>query len=394
MESIAMKNNMDMPKQNSEAGFTLLELMVSMALGLIVMAAMASLFKTGMNSTQLVTQRIETQQNMRAAVDLMVKDISMAGAGLPSGGLQLPVGGGATAAKYGCDDGGTCHVVNHTYAGNFMYGIMPGYSNGVEGGASIPAAPAPAINDSITVVYADYNFPLFNYDVTFPLTPDGSSICLTPSTSAPAIPPLVTAVGGIQPGDLILINGANGVTTVGEATSVASSGAGATETGTITFGNSDPLNFNYSKNGTTTNNIYALSNSGVGYTCPPPPAVPPAQQTTQGTAYRLYVVTYYLTVPGAGQAPRLMRQVNGQTPVPVADDIVNLQFAFDVYNSTTNALDANQANPIAAGELPSNIQKINLVVMGQSLNNYGNKSQNLYLATDISARNMAFRNSY
>ena len=84
--------NMKIPNQNRKRGFTLLELMVSMALGLIVMAAMASLFKSGMNSTMLITQRAETQQNMRAAIDLMVKDISLAGAGLPSGGIQLPTG--------------------------------------------------------------------------------------------------------------------------------------------------------------------------------------------------------------------------------------------------------------------------------------------------------------
>ena len=83
---------MKMHMKNSTRGFTLLELMVSMAVGLIVMASMASLFKTGMNSTMLVTERAETQQNMRAAIDLMVKDISMAGAGLPSGGIQLPAG--------------------------------------------------------------------------------------------------------------------------------------------------------------------------------------------------------------------------------------------------------------------------------------------------------------
>ena len=81
-----------------------------MAVGLIVMAAMASLFKTGMDSAMLVTQRAETQQNMRAAIDLMVKDISMAGAGLPSGGIQLPVGAGSSATKLGCDQAGTCHV--------------------------------------------------------------------------------------------------------------------------------------------------------------------------------------------------------------------------------------------------------------------------------------------
>ena len=136
---------MRMQSNNPTKGFTLLELMVSMAVGLIVMAAMASLFKTGMNSTMLVTQRAENQQNMRAAVDLMVKDISMAGAGLPSGGIQLPNGGGASASKFACDQGGICHVTGHTYpTGNYMYGIIPGYTTGVEGGTSIPSAPSPA----------------------------------------------------------------------------------------------------------------------------------------------------------------------------------------------------------------------------------------------------------
>lgn len=363
-------------------GFTLLELMVSMALGLIVMAAMVSLFKIGLNSTMLVTQRAETQQNMRAAMDLMVKDISLAGAGLPSGGLQLPTGGGATAAKYGCDDGGVCHIPTHSYVANYMYGVIPGFSNGVEGGASIPAAPAPAVNDSITVVYADYNFPLWEYNVTFPAAPNGTSICLTPNSSFAPAPLLPNASGGIQTGDLILINATNGQSVVGEATGVGATG--------ITFANADALNFNYSNAGGVTNNVYAAS-GGAGYACPPPVLAP---QTTQGTAYRLFVVTYYLTVPAAGQTPRLMRQVNGLPPVPVADDIISLQFAYDIYNSTTSALDANQANPIAAGESPNNIQKINIVIMGQSIINNGNKSQNMYLATSVSARNMAFRNRY
>src|SRR5258708_13189901 len=160
--------NMEMRNQKPQHGFPLLELMVSMALGLIVMASLASLFKTGMNSTMLVTQRAETQQNMRAAIDLMVKDISMAGAGLPSGGIQLPNGTGWNGlSKYGCDQTLTCHITAFNYPNtNYMYGILPGFSNGVEANAVIPAAPAPAINDSITSIYADYNFPLFQYDVT------------------------------------------------------------------------------------------------------------------------------------------------------------------------------------------------------------------------------------
>ena len=51
----------------------------------------------------------------------------MAGAGLPSGGIQLPSGGAATFSRYACDQAGTCyvpttcihwkfHVRNHTGA--------------------------------------------------------------------------------------------------------------------------------------------------------------------------------------------------------------------------------------------------------------------------------------
>src|SRR5208337_4389596 len=100
-------------------------------------------------------------------------------------------------------------------------------------------------------------------------------------------------------------------------------------------------------------------------------------------AYRLFTVTYYVKVPPAGQTPRLMRQLDGLAPVRVADDIINLQFEFDVYNSTNSVLDPNQLHPLNAGDSPNLIQKINIVVMGQSIITHGNKSQNMYLATSV-----------
>jgi prepilin-type N-terminal cleavage/methylation domain-containing protein len=360
---------MKMPKQKSEPGFTLLELMVSISVGLIVMGAMVGLFKSGMDSTTFVMQRAETQQNMRAGMDLMVKDISMAGAGLPSGGIQLPTGAGSSATKFGCDQLGACHVPAHTYpAGNYMYGIIPGFSNGVEANAVVPAAPA-AINDSITSIYCDYNFPLWEYNVTFTVPGNGGSITLLPNAIYVPAPPAINGAGGIQVGDLIYLSNNLGAA-VGEVT-------GLTATA-IAFADLDPLNFNQS--GATSNNIKAISNGA------------------NTVAYRLFAVTYYLTVPANGQTPRLMRQVNGLSPtlspVPVADDIINLQFTYDIYNSTTSALDANQPNPIGVGDSPNLMQKVNILVMGQSIFNNGNKSQNLYLATSVSARNMAFRNRY
>jgi prepilin-type N-terminal cleavage/methylation domain-containing protein len=357
---------MKMHKQKPGRGFTLLELMISMAVGLIVIAALASLFRTGLNSTMLVMQRAETQQNMRAAINLMVKDLSMAGAGLPAGGIQLPSGAGSSLSLYGCDLAGICHVPTNTYPNNnYMYGVIPGFKNGVEANAVVAAAPPPVINDSITVIYADYNFPLWEYDITFPAPGNGGAITLAPDAAFVPAPPLITASGGIQVGDLIMLSNSIG-TAVGEVTGL--------DAGDIFFADADPLNIN--QNGAALNNIKAISTGA------------------KTIAYRLYAVTYYLSVPANGDTPRLMRQINGLNPVPVADDIINLQFAFDCYDSTTSALVANQPDPLGAGESPNLIQKINIVVMGQSILNNGNKSQNLYLATSVSARNMAFRNRY
>ena len=70
---------------------------------------------------------------------------------------------------------------------------------------------------------------------------------------------------------------------------------------------------------------------------------------------------------GTVQTPRLMRQVNGLNAVPVADNIINLQFSYDVINATSGTMSANQSNPIGAGTSPALIQKVNIWVMGQSL---------------------------
>src|SRR5579864_4966236 len=160
--------HMNKPANKSRRGFTLIELMVASSIGLIVILTMTSLFKVGMDATFTVTQRAEVQQNMRAGIEMMTQDISHAGAGLPTGGLQLANPG---VSNYGCYQT-TCYLPTHTYpnnvgtgVANYMYGILPGYSNGVENGVAIPNASA-ARNDSITVIYQDYAFPLDNFKFT------------------------------------------------------------------------------------------------------------------------------------------------------------------------------------------------------------------------------------
>jgi prepilin-type N-terminal cleavage/methylation domain-containing protein len=377
---------MTMPFEKSQRGFTLLEFMVASAVGLIVIMAMTQLFRMGMNATFTVTQRAETQQNMRAAIELMTKDISLAGSGLPSGGLQLATAGGNS--KVACNQGGTCYVPADTYpTGNYMYGILPGFGNGVQSAASITAAPA-AVNDSITSIYCDYNFSLSNFKFTFPTTTSATVAVV----NAAVTPNNILAPGGLNVGDLLLFlvsTPGNGKTAQG--TSAAQTASAVAEiTGlpnnlTINFAGGDALNFNQAATAANSlaNAIFNLG-SGLG-------------AGNQVTACRLNAVTYFLQVPPAGgtiQTPRLMRQVNGLNAVPVADNIINMQFSYDVINSVAGTMSANQSNPVGAGLSPALIQKVNMWVMGQSLTSGGNKNQSMYLASSVAARNLSFCNSY
>jgi type II secretory pathway pseudopilin PulG len=362
------------------SGFSLLELMVAATLGLIVIMAATQIFKGAMAATFSVTQRAETQQNMRAAIEIMTKDLSMAGAGLPSGGLQLP----AAPSLIACNQAGTCYVPGGVYPnGNFMTGIVPGFARGVQNGAVIPSAPA-AVNDSVTSIYCDYNFPLDNFSFTFPNANQANVGAAAVITAG--LPTNILANGGLNVGDLMLfIVTSPGNGTGNQGTSSAQTAAAVGEiTGLpsntqINFAGADALNFNQT-------GANSLSSVAANYV---------AGSTL--TACRLNVVTYFLQVPAAGgtvQTPRLMRQVNGLTAVPVADNIINLQFTYDVINGTNNTVTANQANPIGAGLSPALIQKVNMVVMGQSLLAGGKKYQSQFLASSVSARNMSFCNSY
>ncbi len=377
-------------------GFSLLELMIASVIGIGMMVAMTSVFRQANTAAFTITQRAETQQNMRTAIELMTKDISLAGAGLPTGGLQLATAGGNT--RIACNQTGTCYVPGAVYPnGNYMSGIIPGFGTGVEASKVITSAPA-AVNDSITSIYCDYNFPLSNFNFSFP-TPSSTTASVA-VVNAGNQPNNITSPGGLQLGDLLLFQvqnaGAGTTSANGQGTSVATTGSAVAEiTGlpaagsggpwTVTFNSPDALNFNQTGANSLANAI-ATANTDI--------ATLPGSTTI--SVCRLYAVSYFLEVPPAGagvtvQTPRLMRQVNGLPAVPVADNIINLQFSYDVINGPV--IDANQANPIAAGDNLALIQKVNMWVMGQSLNIGNNRAQSMYLTTSVSTGNMSFCNS-
>ena len=90
-----------------------------------------------------------------------------------------------------------------------------------------------------------------------------------------------------------------------------------------------------------------------------------------------------------------MRQVNGNTAQPVADNIIDMQFSYDLcdtgYAVTTCA---TTQDPIAAAQSPIQIHKVNIQLMGQSLVSNGKTWQSMQLSSAVSTRNLTFRDRY
>jgi type IV pilus assembly protein PilW len=75
-----MENNrMHLGLQKASGGFTLVELMIAMAVGGIVMAAVMTAFLSQHRSYLAQDDVVEMQQNVRVAVDMLVRDIRLAG---------------------------------------------------------------------------------------------------------------------------------------------------------------------------------------------------------------------------------------------------------------------------------------------------------------------------
>ncbi len=354
---------MQRTRRNTMSGFSLVELIVAMAVGLIIMAGVVAFFRQGVDLNYRVIQRAEMQQNARVALNLISRDISIAGTGVPAGGIQLPSGAGSQDALFACDQA-ACYLTANVYQDDRLYAITP--ADGV----------GPVINgvatDVVTLVYEDSTlnlgqFPLVN------TAADGTQLEVNPLTNPPIDDPAV----GITAGDMLALCNANGCA-AGVVTGVPSSLF-------INFANTDPLNFN--QTAAAIGNIASILDG---------PGIPPTR------ASRIVTITYYIEIPpgpdgvaGTGDdgAPRLMQQINAHPPVPVAENIEDLQISYDLFDDNLAVATTDQPN---AGGTPNQIRKINVSVTFRSPNSglFQPGFEHLTLTTSISARNLSFRDRY
>lgn len=94
----------------SNSGFTLIELLVSMTIGLVVLAAVAKTFTVQTRQNNAEEQIAQMQQNVRAALDLMVREIQMAkynpaGTAFPTGAYGVTYSSSQLEIKSDVSDG-------------------------------------------------------------------------------------------------------------------------------------------------------------------------------------------------------------------------------------------------------------------------------------------------
>ncbi|MGH9827916.1 MAG: prepilin-type N-terminal cleavage/methylation domain-containing protein, partial [Blastocatellia bacterium] len=76
------------------AGFSLLEMLVAVAVTVIVVMVSLDALTQAQHATEGVSLMSNMTENLRAGMDYMSQDLVLAGSGIPTGGISIPTGGG------------------------------------------------------------------------------------------------------------------------------------------------------------------------------------------------------------------------------------------------------------------------------------------------------------
>ena len=376
-----------------DAGFTLMEVMITMGLTLLVIGGTLNAMNNALRSNELAQLTTNMNQGMRTAIDIMVRDMLQVGQGLPSGRtIDIPNGTGATAIKI------PGAPVQLGFSNIPATRTLP--TTATEISAVIPGTGlGPVLNgvttDVITIIMADGAFlsTISDYDVNL------TALGTTSMTVDPAVDISNGGADDLHPGDLIMLTKSTS-TTLLQVTSLPS---GSTNQ-TANFAVNDSLNLNQTAAALGT--IVAHRNTAPTETCTGTGCFVPS------TATRIRMVTYYIDATTDPARPRLVRRINNGDPMTynnnsgtaLAFDIENLQISYDLVDGVTNPAEVKFTAADLGGTgrcspnkcSPNQIRKINILLSGRSRTTLRQTRQYLRnsLTTQVSLRSMSFIDRY
>lgn len=357
-------------------GFSLVELIMSMAVSSMVMAGVFSVMTSTQQANNTVKQVTAMNNNLRVAMDLIVRDLIQAGQGLPSGMVvTVPSGAGALPiARPG--------PVGENYTFDESLPTISAVTVGPGLGPEINGQPT----DMITILAADNAFD----EVTLTALSD---VSMTVSGAANITDTPDLDGDNIRVGDLLLFEKAS-VSTLRYVTGVNGQ--------VVQFNEGDPMNLNQAG---------APSGTMAQYI-----AAAPAEVLNGGVlpsrVTRLRMISYYLETPGDPQRDlRLIRRINSNPPTTVAFFIEGFTLTFDLVDGVINPTDvqmnaddldgtgACDPDPATAPVLPcspNQIRKVNVRLAGRSAE--PDHSNRIFfrntLNTQVSLRSLALVNRY
>jgi len=335
-------------RNQTDAGFSLVETIISTALTIAVVAAGLGAFVAGMDVTD--TSRIisETNQSLQAAESLMVRDFIQIGQGIPRGGIPIPTGANSVPVPRPAETAGMTFPVAWTT----MPAIAPGPSNGpIVLGVS---------TDIVTMLYADPTLQLNQFQLDA-IAADGSTMTVNAGTP-------ITTPDGLKVGDVILFSNA-----MGNAMQMVTA---TNNNQTVNFDLNDAMGLN--QRNAAQGTILNIQAGGV---------FPPT------TATRVLMISYYIDRVADPALPRLMRRVNGGQARAIALGVENLQFSYDFVDSVGNP--TNQEG-IPVANSANQIRKVNLFMSARSMdiNNHTGTFYRNSVATQIGLRSLSFMDRY
>jgi prepilin-type N-terminal cleavage/methylation domain-containing protein len=352
--------DMNMTAKRS-SGFTILELLIALAITLVVAAIGLSALVDFEHTSEGIVLAANTQENLRAGMNYIVRDVVLTGEGLPTGGIAIPNGAGVPVNRPGPPAA--------AYTFPLTYTAIPAITPGAGMGANVVEP-----SDMVTIMYADNTIPLNENLINDPAPPAGDPVCngaIDPAGASVTFDINCTNISNglmvIHPGDLILFSNAQG-NALEEVTTVAGQ--------VLDFAANDAYNLNQRNDPSgTMHQIQA-----------PAGTYPPT------TATRVIMVTYYLDNSIASD-PRLMRELNFGTPEPVAEYVEDLQASYDFIDGITNPSDLK--NP-PAGDSMNQAEDVNLFLAARSSQQFSWNNQYFWnnLVTQVSLRGMAYFNRY
>jgi prepilin-type N-terminal cleavage/methylation domain-containing protein len=383
-----------------QAGFSLIELMVSIAITVTVVGLSIGALLQAQSASQIVASQANTQENLRAGMHFIVRDLTQAGEGIPQGGISVPNNG--TTSTINRPGTATTFIYNGTGVLT-LPPIVPGSGIGALATSVNPKTNAVLTGnatDIINILYADntlvdaHGYQTNTYPVAQALNPTCGGVISPTGAFVTMDTNCFTMPGLTQPisvGNLIMFHNQNG-TALEYVTSVAGQ--------TINFAGGDPGNLN--QTGKTSGTVYALQNFVAG--------VPSGFPSTSIT--RVWMVTYYLDTTTNPSKPQLVRQVNypnypagagaANPPQQIADAMEFLSFSYDITASVdpagTYPLGAGNAPAPISPDTPTQIRAVNVFLAGRSEYSYETQGTFAYLhnnlATQVCPRSLSFTNLF